>query len=75
MLPPAAALLDGGTRRQLNAETRVSLAVAAGFEGAHYLQAAKIRTRFDTHFRRVLGMPRTLGTLGMLWRGRQMDPV
>jgi hypothetical protein len=47
----AGALQDGHTRRSLNAETRASLAVACGFEGTHYVQAQKIRTRAEAHFR------------------------
>jgi len=48
----AAALQDGPTRRSFNAETRASMAMAAaGFEAAHYIQAQKIRTRVDSHFR------------------------
>lgn len=35
----------------MNNETRVSLAVASGFEAAHYLNAQKIRTRMEKHFR------------------------
>lgn len=37
----------------MNNETRVSLAVASGFEAAHYLNAQKIRTRMEKHFRWV----------------------
>lgn len=53
-LPPpraAAALQDPASRRRMNAETRVSLAVASGFQAAHYLNAQKVRTRIDRHFR------------------------
>lgn len=46
-----AVLLHAGTRRLMNTETRVSLAVAAGFEAAAYVQAQKIRTRIEAHFR------------------------
>jgi hypothetical protein len=49
----AAALQDASTRRLFNAETRVSLAVAAGFQAAHYLQAQKVRTRAEAFFRWV----------------------
>lgn len=38
----AAALLDGSTRRCFNLETRASLAVAGGFDGASYVQARAI---------------------------------
>lgn len=47
----AAALQDQASRKRMNAETRASLAVAAGFEAAHYLNAQKIRTRIEAHFR------------------------
>lgn len=49
-----AALQDGGTRRQMNTETRVALALGGGgFTAAHYIQAQKIRTRVEAHFRRA----------------------
>ncbi|KAI7839845.1 hypothetical protein COHA_006430 [Chlorella ohadii] len=48
-----AALQDPASRKRMNNETRVSLAVASGFEAAHYLNAQKIRTRMERHFRRV----------------------
>ncbi len=51
--PVAAALQDPASRKRMNNETRVSLAVASGFEAAHYLNAQKIRTRMEKHFRWV----------------------
>ena len=42
----------------MNAETRVSLAVASGFQAAHYLNAQKIRTRMEHHFRCGAGQER-----------------
>jgi Asp-tRNA(Asn)/Glu-tRNA(Gln) amidotransferase A subunit family amidase len=48
-----AALQDPASRKRMNNETRVSLAVASGFEAAHYLNAQKIRTRIERHFRRA----------------------
>jgi Asp-tRNA(Asn)/Glu-tRNA(Gln) amidotransferase A subunit family amidase len=46
-------LQDGAARRALNAETRVSLAVAAGFGGYQYVAAQQVRRRQDAHFRRL----------------------
>lgn len=42
----------------MNAEVRISLAVAGGFEAGWYVQAQKIRTRAEKHFR----------FSGLLWR-------
>lgn len=52
--PPvrAAALQDPPTRCKMNAESRISLIMAGGgFTAAHYVQAQKIRTRVEAHFR------------------------
>ena len=43
----------GALRRQMNAETRISLATAAGFSSDAYLCAQKIRRRGDAALRRV----------------------
>lgn len=47
------AAMDRSKRRQLNAETRISLAVADGFSAAAYVNAQKIRHRADSALRRI----------------------
>lgn len=40
-------------RRQMDGETRASLTNAVGFTGAHYVNAQRVRTRGEAHFRRA----------------------
>ena len=77
---PSASLLDAPTRRRLNAETRISLAMAGGgFTAAHYVQAQKIRTRVELHFRWVGTMCFMIvrpfaGAKGVISRRTRSDP-
>ena len=48
------ALNDTTLRQSLNLETRATLLVAAGFTGAHYIQAQKIRTKVENNIRGIL---------------------
>lgn len=49
----ADAAMDRSKRNQLNAETRISLAVANGFSAASYVNAQKVRRRADTALRGI----------------------